>query len=289
MKNNIVKCNDFNSSNLNFKEPVESDKSKGQRISFPSYEGENKSPPVIRLPEIYIEMYGIPDIDNRYIMNDSQRSFVKLPLNQEDPKIKELSDFLKKLDDKFGSDEYKNKLFGNKAKKYTYNKLFKEPTEDDDDDDNPKKSKVKKLPYMKIKIHTDYESNKVNTGIILVPQDKTDDLTIVQNIHTIDDLNKYICYKCKIEGIVQVLKLWALAPTHKEPTYGVSLRLIKAKIKMPLALNNANNKEFVHSIEGFEDSDEEDVLEKEGDEDKVANDDDDDDDDDEEQNDMEER
>ena len=287
MQNKIVKCNNFNSSNLNFKEPIESDKSKGQRISFPSYEGEGKPPPIIRLPEIYIEMYGIPDL-SVHITNDSQRAHVKLPLNQEDPKIKELSDFLKKLDDKFGSDEYKNKLFGTKAKKYTYNKLFKEPIEDEDDD-NPKKSKVKKLPYMKIKLHIDYETNKVNTGIILVPQDKTDDLTIVQNIHTIDDLKKYICYQCKIEGIVKVLKLWALAPNIKDPTYGVSLRLIKAKIKMPPKLNNSDNKEFVHSIEGFEDSDEEDVLEKEDEEDKVANDDDDDDDDEEEQNDMKER
>ena len=56
---------------------------------------------------------------------------------------------------------------------------------------------------------------------------------------------------------------------------------------MPQALNNANNKEFVHSIEGFADSDEEEEIE-EKDEEKEK-DEEEDEDDEEEQNDMVER
>jgi hypothetical protein len=81
-------------SRISFTELKENDRSKGQKIAYPRYNhpklGAN-SDLIIQLPWIKITQGGIPRID-KYHEDDSKRGYIKLPLDQSIPEIKEFSD-----------------------------------------------------------------------------------------------------------------------------------------------------------------------------------------------------
>ena len=69
---------------------------------------------MIQLPPIDLDMYGIPSKCDFY-KEDWQRMFLKLPLNQKNPEVKDLTvNFLMKLDAKLSSDKLKETVLGGK-------------------------------------------------------------------------------------------------------------------------------------------------------------------------------
>ena len=85
MASSIVKHNEYNIGNLSFAPLANPKKKTLQSILLPSYNGGRG--PLIQLPSIDLNMYGIPSKCDFY-KEDYQRLFLKLPLNQANPETK---------------------------------------------------------------------------------------------------------------------------------------------------------------------------------------------------------
>lgn len=254
-----TKFTEVDVSRLNFTEFEENQRSKGQKISYPRYthpENGSEVPLFIQFPWIDMKSYGVPKIGEFY-SDDSQRSFVKIPLDQSISEIKQLSDMLRQIDEKIGSDEFKEKMFGAKASKYEYQPIFRLPQEEDEDTKKEaKKDYGPKHPYMKLKIDTSYPDNQVKTIIFnSVLKDGKRVRTKVDGVKSIDDFASHICWMSRVHPVVRPVKLWAQAPNKKDPTYGLTFKIAKTEVEPP-SKTNSNVKQFLES-DAFLDSDEE--------------------------------
>ena len=112
MTSTIVKHTEYNIEKLTFN-PLSNPKKKSlQSILLPSYDGGRG--PLIQLPPIDLDMYGVPYKCDFY-NEDYQRLFLKLPLNQSNSEVKVLTEqFFKPLDDKLSSEEFKEHVLGGK-------------------------------------------------------------------------------------------------------------------------------------------------------------------------------
>ena len=129
MVSTIVKPSDYNLDSLTFA-PIANNKKKSlQTILLPNYDGGRS--PMIQLPAIDLDMYGIPSKCDFY-KEDNQRMFSKLPLNQSSPGVKELTQgFLNKFDEKLASSEFKDTVFSSKKVKYTYQPIVRTVAEEE--------------------------------------------------------------------------------------------------------------------------------------------------------------
>ncbi len=121
---------------------------------------------LVQSPEFITEDYGIPS-EGPFYTTDKPRAFYKMPLCHERHKHSDALDYeqieefykkLKELGQHFGSDEFKNKLFGEKnASKYEYQPIVRATEEEEvvDDEEN----RPYRPPYIKAKI--DLASNQV--------------------------------------------------------------------------------------------------------------------------------
>ncbi len=250
---------DVKVSQLNFTDFEENTRSKGQKISYPRYtssETGGEVPLFIQFPWINLSSYGVPKL-GEYYTDDSQRSFVKVPLDQSIPEVKQLSDTLREMDEKLGSDEFKEKMFGAKASKYEYQPIFRMPQEEDEDTKKEaKKDYGPKHPYMKLKIDTTYPDNQVKSIVFTsVMEGGKRVRSKVDGIKSIDDFSSHVCWMSRIRPIVRPVKLWAQAPNKKDPTYGLTFKIAKTEVEPP-SKSNSNVKQFMES-DAFLDSDEE--------------------------------
>ena len=239
----IVKPCDYNVDNLTFTPLSNARKKSLQSILLPSYNGGRS--PMIQLPPIDLDMYGIPSKCDFY-KEDHQRMFLKLPLNQNNPETKELTNgFLKQLDEKLGSDKFKETVLETKkATKCTYQPIVRTPISGDGTP-NPDKH-----PYIKIKLLTEYPSNAIKTAVI----EQCDDHTrfLKTDTETIDDIAKYFHLQTNLRCIIAPIKIWIHQSNANEATYGLTFKLIKIMVKIPLNRSLRNHDE---SMVDFLDSD----------------------------------
>lgn len=102
---------------------------------------------LVQTGKIKMTAGGIPQLDSErekagqktfgnYPSNE-KREFIKIPLDPSQPPCMELKEFLTTMDEYFGSDEMKNRVFGKKnAGKYMYMPCVKPPMENDDENDD---------------------------------------------------------------------------------------------------------------------------------------------------------
>ena len=83
MTNAIVKPCDYDIEKLTFNPLLSNKKKSAQTILLPSYNGARS--PMIQLPPIHLDMYGIPSTCDFY-KEDWQRMFLKLPPWPEKPR-----------------------------------------------------------------------------------------------------------------------------------------------------------------------------------------------------------
>ena len=250
---------DVDVSQLNFTDLEENTRSKGQKISYIRYTSSDTGseiPLFIQFPWINLSSYGVPKI-GEYYTDDSQRSFVKIPLDQSVTEVKQLSDLLRNLDEKLGSPEFKEKMFGSKASKYQYQPIFRMPLEEDDNTNKDmKKDYGPRQPYMKLKIDTTFPDNQVKSIVFTSVMDGGKRIrNKVDGIKSIDDFASHICWKSRIRPIARPVKLWAQAPNKKDPTYGLTFKIAKTEVEPP-SKSNSNVKQYLES-DAFLDSDEE--------------------------------
>lgn len=250
---------DVDVSHLNFTDLEENTRSKGQRISYIRYtnpDSGSEIPLFVQFPWINLSTYGVPKI-GEYYTDDSQRSFVKVPLDQSVPEVKQLSDMLRKIDDKLASTEFKDKLFGAKSSKYVYQPIFRMPQEEEEDTKkDSKKDYGPRHPYMKLKIDTTYPDNQVKSIVFTSVMDGSKRVrTKVDGVKTVDDFASHVCWMSRIRPIARPVKLWAQAANKKDPTYGLTFKIAKTEVEPPVK-NNSNVKQYLES-DAFLDSDEE--------------------------------
>ena len=231
MTSSIVKPCDYNIENLTFTPLMSQKKKSAQTLLLPSYNGERG--PLIQLPPIDLDMYGIPSKCDFY-KEDWQRMFLKLPLNQKNTEAKELTEgFLKNLDIKLGSDKFKETVLGGKkGMRYTYQPIVRTPI---GEDGNPN---TEKHPYMKMKLMTEFHSNTIRTVVV----EQTDDggRFLKTDTETIEEFAKYFYLHTNLKCMIAPVKLWIHQTSTNEATYGLTFKLIKVLVKIPLnrALKN---------------------------------------------------
>jgi hypothetical protein len=161
------------------------------------------------------------------------------------------------IDEKLGSNDFKKKMFGSKGDKYVYQPIFRLPLEDE----TPAKSKDKKdygpkQPYMKLKMDTTYPDNKIKTIVYKsIMENEKRVRTKLDDINTVDDMVTNMPFLSRVRPIGRPVKLWAQAPNKKDPTYGLTFKMMKVEVEPPIN-KNSNHKKFLES-DAFLDSDNE--------------------------------
>ena len=267
IKDFTIKYNDVDSTRITSTEIQDNERSKGQRLAYIQYNHPkfgSDQPLVIQAPWIRIVNYGVPKMDERYFKSDADRAFVKIPLDDNIPESAELIKMLIKLDELFTSKEFCLHLFGKKCDKYIngYVPIYRKPVlnEDEDNDDDSKKksskSTIPKYPYMKVKIDTDYNTKEVTTKLYRSEMINNKRVrTELQEIKSIDDFAHIVCWNCNFRPIIRFVKFWAQPLTKKDPTWGVTFKIMKAQVEPPTK-SNSLYRDYMNS-DAFLDSDEE--------------------------------
>ena len=227
-KSFTTKYSDLNASLITATELKKNKYSKLQMLSFVHYT--DNLPLLIQLPKIHLETYGIPRI-SQYITEDSKRMVVKVPLNTlTDPKILELSKILIDIDTHVSSPEFACHVLGENYKKYSYSPIYRHIDD------------VDKLDYFKLKLDVDYQNGSIKTQLYK-------DGEQVQDINNIDDFSRVLCYNSKFTGVVKIDKIWAQPSTLLNPIWGITLKLLKARVEEPDINYHEGTIEFIDSDE----------------------------------------
>jgi len=241
MASSIVKHSEYDIEKLSFIPLANPKKKTLQSILLPTYNGGRG--PLIQLPPIDLDMYGIPSKCEFY-KEDYQRLFLKLPLNQKNRETKELTDeFFKKIDEKLNSKEFKENVLGNKKNKYTYQPIVRS-TLDDDGKPNPNKH-----PYIKLKLLTEYPTNAINTAIV----EQCDDGArfLKTDTQSLSAFEKYTHLHTNLKCMIAPVKIWIHPTSSTEATFGLTFKLIKVLVKLPLEkylkVNEENDIDFLNS------------------------------------------
>ena len=227
-KSFTTKYSDLNASLITATELKKNKYSKLQMVSFVHYD--SNLPLIIQLPKIRLETYGIPRL-SQYITEDSKRMVIKVPLNTlTDSKILELSKILIDIDTHVSSPEFACHVLGENYKKYSYSPIYRHIDDTD------------KIDYFKLKLDVDYQNGSIKTQLYK-------DGEQIQDINNINDFSRVLCYNSKFTGVIKIDKIWAQPSTLLNPIWGVSLKLIKARVEAPEINYHQGTIEFIDSDE----------------------------------------
>jgi hypothetical protein len=264
MSETIVNYTDFTPANLSFTKLEENDRSNGQLVGYPRYNGATVD---LQLPWIKLFTYGVPQL-GQYYKSDADRSHLRIPLDVNNPEVAEFINKIKELDTLMASPDMGEKLFGKKAKKYRYTPIFREghvPVEESDDEDEPKKAKkpsAPRPPYIKAKLNLTYPERNIKTKVFeseLNSETNKRTRTKLESIVSIDDFANIVRYQSNVRCIIRPFKIWAHSLTKKDPEFGISLRLERIEVDKS---SIAGAYKSAYTAEEFIDSDDEEELPK---------------------------
>lgn len=219
--------------NINFENLVVSplDEKGPQGISYINYDNQKlktKTKVLIQTGQIEQKSGGIPPIHPQYWPTDDKRAFVNVCLDEEQEACRELRKHIEKVEEYFGSNEMKEKIFKGKAKQYQFSPCIKINTDDTgaDEPEDPNKKKFVKHDSVKMKLNTIKDNdNWVNlTKLIKI----TDDGKTQVSAKEIKDVAAAITLRSKIRLLFTYNKLWA----NKQPTVGSKLKLYGVGFKI---------------------------------------------------------
>jgi len=252
-----TKFQDFNAKDLTFTKFEENERSKAQNLAFPRYKETQRL--MLQGPWIEMNAYGVPQL-GEYYKTDKDRAFIKIPLDLNNPEVKEFYDKLQTIDEMMNSKEFKAQQFGDKAKKYKYAyPICRVPMEDEDEDEEKKKSKYPRPPYMKVKLDATWPETKILTQVYTSVMKDGKREREKQEVESVDDFGNVVRYLSKIRPIIQPVKAWCekkgkMGKDFLE--YGLTFKLIKVEVE-PHVGGGSNLSQYMNN-DAFIDSDEED-------------------------------
>jgi hypothetical protein len=256
-----TKFQDFNAADLSFTKFEENERSKAQNLAFPRYKETQRL--MLQGPWIEMNAYGVPQL-GEYYKTDKDRAFIKIPLDLNNPEVKEFYDKLQTIDEMMNSKEFKAQQFGDKAKKYKYAyPICRVPMEEDDEEDEKKKSKYPRPPYMKVKLDATWPETKILTQVYTSVMKDGKREREKQEVESVDDFANVVRYLSKIRPIIQPVKAWCekkgkMGKDFLE--YGLTFKLIKIEVE-PHVGGGSNLSQYMNN-DAFIDSDEEDETPK---------------------------
>ena len=236
----VVKYSDVVVKNLHFAEPVENkmipDITKYQLMSVPGLEIDGKSEmPQIQGPWMNLDYYGIPAKNDKqgkpYLnaagqpLTDQQRGKVKIPFNMDDSDSKQLYDFLSAVDKKCDSE--RDVIFGDakKAKAYRYQAIVRKavPSPDAPEDAEPRPD------YFVLKLDFDNKTKAVKSKVFVNDDGERTEIAV----KTLDDVQKYLRYKCEFRPIMTISKLYASRSSGGDGkrSFGLGLKLKMVEVR----------------------------------------------------------
>lgn len=190
-----------------------------QLMSWPRYERyENGGQLLIKSDFCHLSSGGVPR-ESEYHPTDDKRRHMRVPENETS---KGLFDKLREIDAILGSDETKEKFFGKKAGKYSYIPIIREPVVDEDEEES-------KPCYMKLVFCTSYPDGNITTNIFWNKEDGNPPEK--QEVSTPDDAMKAVPYLSTNRYIISPVKIWAQPAKMKDPTYGITFKIIQIETK----------------------------------------------------------
>jgi len=251
-----VKYTDFNLANLTFSTPEENKKTpeitKYQLMSLPTYtiDGES-SMPSVQGPWTLLDYYGFPsktDRDGKPRLNTAgqplseiERGKLKVPFNFDVPESKALYDLLVSIDKKCAAE--REQIFGDKKKAnaYVYQPIVRRAVLDPDADENA----PEKPDYFVIKLDFENGTKLLRTELWMNEDRKRSQIQVT----SLDDLQKYLRYKCEFRPIFTFCKLFSSkgANSDGKRTYGIGLKLKMVEVKPMKATSEKKDVFFIDS------------------------------------------
>uniref|UniRef100_A0A6C0HUF9 Uncharacterized protein n=1 Tax=viral metagenome TaxID=1070528 RepID=A0A6C0HUF9_9ZZZZ len=252
-----TKFQDFNASDLSFTKFEENERSKAQNLAFPRFKESQRL--MLQGPWIDMNAYGVPQL-GEYYKTDKDRAFIKIPLDLNNPEVKEFYEKLQSIDELMSSKEFKAQQFGDKAKKYKYAYPICRVPIDDDEDEDKKKSKYPRPPYMKVKLDATWPETKILTQVFTSVMKDGKREREKQEVESVDDFANVVRYLSKIRPIISPVKAWCekkgkMGKDFLE--YGITFKLVKVEVE-PHVGNSSNLSSYMNN-DAFIDSDDEDA------------------------------
>jgi hypothetical protein len=206
-----------------------------QRIAWVNY-ATDSSKLNIQTPTFLTETYGIPR-EGPYYQTDKQRAFYKLPFCHARAQYKDDVDYLDvekfynkmvELDQYFGSEEMRLKLFGDKlASKYEYQPIVRHPEVDDEVPED--KKAAYRPPYAKVKLVLSNCEEEV--PLFRLIEKKEDGTKTELPLTCFGDVTKHMRFLTKHRMILEVQKVYAMktASGGDKRKYGVNIKLVAAE------------------------------------------------------------
>ena len=246
---NVVEIDNFDVNKLTFGELF---LSHSQMIAFPKYENDCV---ILQIPKFKITQYGIPYL-GKYISSDSQRSFIKNPLDPKQENCLKIENILNKID-KFIIDN-QQKILGNNYKQFRYISILKNPIELEEFPTNNKLEKNKKFEKFRFwnsQFALTYPEGLIETSIFITDPLNPLNLPIKENIKTVTEICQYLTFGSEIRMIIMMKKLWASTqknPLTKLKDFGIKFKILQLEITpkiMPVSIKEKFSKyAFIDSI-----------------------------------------
>ncbi len=256
-----TKFQDFNASDLSFTKFEENERSKAQNLAFPRFKETQRL--MLQGPWIEMNAYGVPQL-GEYYKTDKDRAFIKIPLDLNNPEVKEFFEKLQSIDELMSSKEFKAQQFGDKAKKYKYAyPICRVPIEDEDEEEDKKKSKYPRPPYMKVKLDATWPETKILTQVYTSVMKDGKREREKKEVESVDDFANVVRYLSKIRPIISPVKAWCekkgkMGKDFLE--YGITFKLVKVEVE-PHVGNSSNLSSYMNN-DAFIDSDDEEADNK---------------------------
>nr|QBK89340.1 MAG: uncharacterized protein LCMiAC02_04350 [Mimivirus LCMiAC02] len=219
---------------------MDNPKAKAQGIGFPEYEHKRYEPTnvIIITDWMHISNYGIPrstadDPDNNYYDKDTQRSFLKCPIDTQQPACVVFGNKLKELDVKLSSKKFKKKLFRNidpdvpdMYKMFKYTKIVRLPKVQLGKNKNKnKKFDGPPVEYCKLRFDMDWNTKEIETRVFVC--ENTEDEGKEVETKTLAQMEKYVGWGCDVRMIIMFNKLWAAKTPDNDDKcgYGVTMKI----------------------------------------------------------------
>ncbi|GAI96933.1 unnamed protein product, partial [marine sediment metagenome] len=163
---------------------------------------------------------------DEFYPEDSDRAFIKVPLDPNQDGCVELKNMLSQIDESMKKQQFRKKIFGNKLwNSYTYQPLVRQPFEDEYDSDDEKEQN-NKFDNCKIKLDIDFNTKNIMTSFFIKDTNKKTVKKV--NIGKVSDLEEHLTFGSSIRMVVTTDKLWASKGGAKH--YGVTMKVLQMVI-----------------------------------------------------------